>query len=192
MSALTLLLTIGRELFPFLKEALLEGLTFRAWLKANVSTALWLLITGLMTLALAHTTDQLALARKNEQAALSTLNQLQEPVKQLATKAIALKDENALLKVDLAQLVDAADASSKKIEQYEQWADQCGLQPLMLRNTCPAKTKAARQSAPKTPPRWQPPQHSTTPQPTEEETQKRGLMQRIKDALSGKKRNQDE
>lgn len=118
---LGLFVTILRELLPFLKEALLEGQTFKGWMKNNWLTFAWLINTLALTMMIAHLADSVALARFHEQQAQQQLQQIQEPLGRLVNQYKALLAENTQLKSHVEELTSTKD-------KYEQWMGTCGVQ----------------------------------------------------------------
>lgn len=118
---LGLFLAILKELMPFLKEALLEGQTFRGWLKNNWLTFAWLINTLVLVLMIAHLADLVAQARQREQLALQQVALIQKPLGLLVEKHKQLKAENAQLQSTVAGL-------SVTNQQYVQWMTACGVQ----------------------------------------------------------------
>jgi hypothetical protein len=146
---LGLFLAILKELMPFLKEALLEGQTFKGWLKNNWLTFAWLINTLALVLMIAHLADLVAQARYRENLALQQVSLIQQPLGQLVVKHKQLMAENAQLKTTVTELTDTQ-------QQYEQWMTTCGVQyqdrgqcKVPVVSTQPHTTKKRKRPAPK-------------------------------------------
>ncbi len=186
MSALSLLVMIGRELLPFLKEALLEGLTFRAWLKTNWLTFAWLVNTLFLVLMIAHLTDSLSHAYRTEHERYQQVNNLRPLVEKAASRNKELEAENLRLATEIAELSLYKAENQPKLEKYEEWMQRCGV------NLDTGQCKVVRQPARSSPrikpaPRPQPqPQQEPEPAP-----EKPGFLQRIRNMLSRDKSKED-
>lgn len=186
MSFLTILVTIGRELFPFLKEALLEGQTFRAWLKTNWLTFAWLVNTLCLVLMIAHLSDLLSKSYTAEHERYKQISALREPVLKMATRTKDLEAENLRLATEIAELTLFKAENSPKLEKYEQWLQRCGVN--LDNGQCRAVRQPARPSRAKPAPVIHPQLPQEHPQP---EPEKPGFLQRIKKMLSRDKSQED-
>lgn len=171
MPFLPLLLALGKELLPFLKEALLEGQTFRAWIKTNWLTFAWLVNTLVLTLMVVHLSDLVQAARHREHQTATQLQSIQQPAIQLAVKYRQLKDDKARLTHEVGTLQQTTD-------QYEQWMRQCGLN--LQTGQCPV-VKAPLTPKPK--PRPKPKPQPQLPDPPPAEPAKKGFMSKLRDLL---------
>lgn len=188
MSILSLLVMLGRELLPFLKEALLEGQTFRAWLKTNWPTFTWLVSALLMTLMLAHLSDLLVVTQRNERNYAQQLQPVHQSMERLVKEYKELKVENQRLQVENDELSTLKTTHEARLDQYEQWMGTCGVN--IETGQCRVVRQPARPAA-RAKPRTQPPQpqpHIDLPQP---EPEKPGFLQRIKRMLSRDKEKED-
>lgn len=120
MSLFTLLIAVGKELLPFLKESLLEGQTFRTWLKGNWLTFAWLVNTLALTLMIAHLSDLVIKARANEHKVTKQWEQVLPPLHTVLLDYKRLRRENASLQTQV-------NALNNKQAQYEKWMTTCGV-----------------------------------------------------------------
>lgn len=185
MSLLTLIITIGKELLPFLKEALLEGQTFRAWLKTNWLTFLWLANTLVLTLMIAHLSDMVKLLRMNEREAVEQLQSIQQPLSAFVVDYKRLKDENVQRAINVAQLTETNSKHEATISQYQEWMDDCGLNYLDNGQCKIVRTppRSSNRSKPRQPQRYSPP----APTPQEETT---GFFRKLRDMIRSDKKEE--
>lgn len=187
MSILTILVTIGRELFPFLKEALLEGQTFRVWLKTNWLTFAWLVNTLVLVLMIAHLADLLTKAHRADHERFAQVNALRVPIEKMAHRNKQLTVENAQLVSDVADLSLFKAENEPKLEKYEEWMQRCGVN--LENGQCRAVRQPVRPARAKPVPALQlPPQE----QPQQPAPEKPGFLQRIKKMLSRDKPNEED
>ncbi|WJJ55153.1 hypothetical protein [Xanthomonas phage RTH11] len=189
MSILSLLVMLGREVFPFLKEALLEGQTFRAWFKTNWPTFTWLVSALLMTLMLAYLSDLLVVTQRNEHTFAQQLQPVHQSMERLVKEYKELKVENSRLLIENEQLSTLKTAHEAKLDQYEQWMGTCGVN--IESGQCRVVRQPARPAA-RAKPRTQLPQPQPNIDLPQPEPEKPGFLQRIKRMLSRDKKNEDE
>lgn len=120
MSIFTLLMTLLKELMPFLKESLLEGQTFRVWFKSNWLTFAWLANTLMLTLIIAYQSDVITLSRKNEHIAQKNLRDVKAPIENLIVLYKKTKNDNDRLSQEL-------QSKEVTLTQYRTWLDSCGV-----------------------------------------------------------------
>lgn len=176
MSLFTLLLTLVRELAPFLKEALLEGQTFRAWLRYNWLTFAWLVNTLAMTLMVAFLSDHLTNARIEAYKTSQQLKTLQESGQLVLTRYQRMQKQNeSLLKANEQLAADNA-VQAEKIEAYETYLGRCGVN--VQTGQCPS---------PREKPIQRPKPRKTKVNPPKQEEEQPGFFQRLRDKLTRKK-----
>jgi hypothetical protein len=124
---LTGFILILKELLPFLKEALLEGQTFRVWIKSNWHTFLSLISLLILTLGIAHLTESLILSNQQHQQAQDIVNGLQAPLNALVKRQRELLNENTELKQAIQELEVAKNNQADTLTQYETWLSACGV-----------------------------------------------------------------
>ena len=187
MSFRTIFVTIARELFPFLKEALLEGQTFRVWLKTNWLTFAWLVNTAFLVLMIVHLSDLLTKAHRSENEMFGQVSSLRAPIEKMVARNKELAARNEQLASEHAELSLFKTTNEPKIEQYEQWMQRCGVN--LDTGQCKAVRQPVRPARAKPTP-TAPPPDINLPQPQPE--QKPTFMQRIRKMLGGNKNKNEE
>lgn len=121
------LFTFLKILFPFLRESVFRGQSFKKWIARHARELLYLGLLGIMmmicyslfTMATkAH--HQLQIALGNQEDMDDQLKDLQKSLNSQRLKLKALTDANVLL----TKRVKSQDA---QIAQYQQWMDACGM-----------------------------------------------------------------
>lgn len=183
----SLLVTILRELLPFLKEALLEGQSFKVWLKTNWLTFAWLINMFFLTLLIAALSDTVTATVRREAAIARQLQTIHAPLLQMIDRYKHQRDERAVLLARIAELEAAAAQNQTTLDQYEEWMGKCEVN-FEDRGQC----KVVRQSPARTPNRSTSPNRPVKPpidppqeQPpaTQTEQQKPGFLYRLRNAF---------
>jgi hypothetical protein len=187
MSIFALIMTIVKELMPFLKESLLEGQTFRAWVKTNWLTFAWLVNALIMTLMIAHLADTLHLTRVSEQKARQEVQSIKQPAEKLVVLYKGLKAENARLAQDINTLRNGNQQKDLLIAQYEDWMKGCGVnletgQCRVVRAPIVKPTPRPK-SRPKSVPK-QPAETAAQPEPE----QKTGFLKKLRNIFTREKK----
>lgn len=187
MSIFALIMTIVKELMPFLKESLLEGQTFKAWLKTNWLTFAWLVNTLIMTLMIAHLADTLHLSRISEQKARQEVQVIKRPAEQLVVLYKGLKVENTRLTQEINTLRSDNQQRDLLIAQYEDWMKGCGVNletgQCRVVRTPIVKPTSRPKTRPKSAPK-QPPETATPPEPE----QKTGFFKKLRNIFTREKK----
>lgn len=186
MSLLGTLLVIGKEMFPFLKETLLEGQTLRAWLRDNWLTFAFLMSTLLLTMMVAHLSDLVHDARHREESLRQQINALAFPARDLIAAHRKAKNRIAELEEDNSELQAMVIEGADLIDKQTQWMRNCGMN--ISTGACPAPSYNRRP-----PPRRAPQVIAQEPieVPDSEERDRKGFLERLK-AILGRNRNEDE
>lgn len=152
-----LLVMAFRTLLPFLKESLLSGSTFREWMKRNKTACVWLGFILLMLLAvmyLATTMFRQAALLHHAQTQLATLSVDNERLKGERQKAVddlaALTLVHEDFKGQHTTLLGEAAELEEKVEKYETWLRNCGINTDFQGTgfpQCPVKRVVVRQRA---------------------------------------------
>ncbi len=180
----SLIMTILRELLPFLKEALLEGQSFRVWLKSNWMTFAWLINMFVLTLVISMLSDAVTVAVRKESEATRQLAAIRAPLQEMVGKYKQLRDENTALRARIQVLETEATADDQTILQYEEWMGDCGVnfedrgQCRVVRQSTPRAKPRPTQNKPKTPPIDLPEQSTPT-----EPKQRPGFFNRLREAF---------
>lgn len=194
MTFLSVLIALFREVMPFIKEALLEGQTFGAWLRNNWMTFTALVVVTLLTFNTAYLVDSFHRERKEYAATETVVRELKAPLSFVQVRLQRLMDQNAYLRGEnkrLSEQIVALTASnsehSNKLQQYETWMKNCGMD-LTKGGQCRATVAATpKRRAPTPKPK---PELNVIPPPDPPKEEKRGFWKRLGDALSGKKNDE--
>ena len=175
MSLLALMMTIARELLPFLKEALLEGQSFRVWLRSNWLTFVFLLSSLALTLMVAYLSDLVRDQRVRAELLRGQIVALAKPTEVLISRYRELETRNRELTLELQELEEDNGASLEVIERYQEWMQQCGVN--IETGQCRISRAPVRPSRPK--------QETPSSQSVPDETEKRrGFLRRLRDLLT--------
>lgn len=195
MTFLSVLIALFREVMPFIKEALLEGQTFGAWLRNNWMTFTALVVVTLLTFNTAYLVDNFHRERKEYAATETVVRELKAPLSFVQVRLQRLMDQNAYLRGEnkrlseqIVLLTTSNSDQASKLQQYEKWMRSCGVDPNkggQCRATVSATPKR-RAPVPKT----QPPPPVILPPDEPHKEEKRGFWKRLGDALSGKKNDE--
>lgn len=185
----SLIMTIFRELLPFLKEALLEGQSLRVWLKSNWLTFAWLINMFVLTLLISVLADSVTGALRREHIAEQQARTVLLYADTMITQYKRLRAENVALKVRVAELEATEADNTATIARYEEMMDKCGVnytdqgQCRVVRQAPPRSTsRATTRPKPRTPPISVPEQQQQTPTATEPK-QRPGFFNRLREAF---------
>mgnify|MGYP006961541961 CR=1 FL=1 len=184
MSLLSILMLISRELMPFLKEALLEGMSFRVWLRSNWLTFACLLNAFLLIAMVAHLSDLVHQNRIREDQLRDNVTELVAPAHALMVKFKEQKEQIRTLEAENAELRLLAGEGADTIDQYVEWMQKCGVD--IKHGTCRVPTSPARPAAR---PRQTPLPHIVLPDETEQE--RNGFMDRMRRLLGRDKKDEE-
>lgn len=192
MTFLSVIIALFREVMPFIKEALLEGQSFRAWLHNN-----WMIFTGLVVITIltfntAYLVDSFHRERKERQSMETVVRELKAPLGFVQTRLQRLLDQNAYLRGEnqrlseqIVKLTSNSSEQTAKLEKYEAWMKSCGID-INRGGQCRVQTAATpKRRTP--PPKAKPEMPVLPPPPDPPKEEKRGFWKRLGDALSGKK-----
>lgn len=178
MSLFGFLVVIGRELLPFLKEALLEGQTFRVWLRSNWLTLAFLLCALAQTLMVAHLSDLIHAQMRHSTNLRAQLNAVIDPGSELIVRYEQLREKNQVLREENQLLAQGVDDSEEVIERYLTWMERCGMN--VRTGQCPSQRPAR--------PPTRPPEHpQQTPTTTDDPEKRVGFLRRLRQLLGGDK-----
>lgn len=121
------LLTLIKELLPFLKEALLEGQSFKVWLRSNWLTFTCLVSTLIMTFSIAYLAEMLVLSHRQIDKSQETVNQLKVPLENFVRSYRKIKAENDSLERTVTQLRVEKAVQDERLAKYEKWMGDCGV-----------------------------------------------------------------
>lgn len=195
MTFLSVLIALFREVMPFIKEALLEGQTFGAWLRNNWMTFTALVVVTVLTFNTAYLVDSFHRERKERQATETVVRELKAPLSFVQVRLQRLMDQNAYLRGENKRLSEqivtlTANSSEQatKLQQYEKWMKACGVDP-NRGGQCRAQVSATPKRRAPTP-KPKPDLNVIPPPDPPPKEEKRGFWKSLRDALSGKKNDE--
>ena len=174
MSLFAFTITIAKELLPFLKEALLEGQSFRVWLRSNWLTFIFLLTTLAMTLMVAYLSDLIRAQKERELQLRADIVALAKPAETLMTQYQQLKADKRDLEAQVEQLQKDNQDSLEMIEQHLTWMERCGVN--VETGQCRVSRAPVRSRRPQQKPEQTP--------PPEEPEAREGFFRRLRDLLT--------
>ena len=147
MSMIAFLITLIKELLPFLKEALLEGQSFKVWLKTNWHTFACLVVMLFMTFIVAFLAESLTIANQQLVKSQQVVDSVKTPLTTLVQEYQTLHTENKRLQQDVEKLQLDNMVQNTKLGQYEEWMGQCGVnittgQCRVVKHSSPVKPSA--------------------------------------------------
>lgn len=169
---------------PFLKEALLEGMSFRVWLKSNWLTFACLVNAFLLIAMVAHLSDLVHQTRVREDQLRADVQELVTPAHALMVRFKEQKEHIAHLESENAQLRVLGNESADAIDQYVEWMQKCGVN--VDNGTCRVPRSTARPAAR---PKSTPPPHIVLPPETEKE--RSGFMNRMRRLLGRDQKDEE-
>lgn len=175
MSLLAFTITIARELLPFLKEALLEGQSFRVWLRSNWLTFIFLLSSLALTMMVAHLSDLVRAQKAREIELRGDIVALAPAAQALIQKNLTQQLRIEELEGRVTELEKSNDTNLELITQHLEWMEHCGIN--VQTGQCPPVRPTQRPRRP----RQETPATPSVPEDTE---QRRGFMRRLRDLLT--------
>lgn len=119
MSIFTLLVTLARELVPFLKEALMEGQPFRVWVRNNWLTFAWLVATAISTASIAVLSDHIRMCQREERRMYAYIQTLHGMATRTSAAVDIIAEDTRNLRAKLAEREREVTALQERIDQLE-------------------------------------------------------------------------
>ncbi len=122
-----LLLTVAKSLWPFLKESMFEGLSFGEWVKRNKSACIWLTMMIVMLLISINMGVRVTRLGTHIGELNTMAGKLTKERDALKVKYDTQLTEIIKLKQDLHTLQEAREEQDARVQLYQQWMENCGI-----------------------------------------------------------------
>ena len=179
MFSFSALFAILKELLPFLKEALLEGQTFKVWIKTNWLAFTCLVSTFTLTLSIVYLSEGLLTSQRHHIQSQIVVDRLQVPLTTFADRFRVLHLENVRLSQENTNLKQQILQLETQHVQDEEWMSKCGV------NLETGQCRVIRQPVNKPPVRKRSKPTPIVPvvKPPDVPVQKPGIFQKLRNML---------
>ncbi len=189
-----------RLMWPFIKESILEGGTFKEWVGRNKLNCIWLGLLATMLIIVFSLTDSVIYLRNKEATTAHAAEmhrvrhtELRERYLLLEASLKLEREKNTTLQNQVAELTLENTHQGETLDRYENWMSRCGIN-FNYTGTGAPQCKVTTRTVTR-PPRRTPPPRDTKPAeppiavPEEERKQQRKTFgQRLREIFgSGEK-----
>lgn len=123
-----------RLMWPFIKESILEGGTFKEWVGRNKLNCIWLGLLATMLVIVFSLTDSVIYLRSKQAAAAQAVEVAKVKHTELRERYLLLeaslkleREKNTTLQNQVIELTLENTTQGETLDRYETWMDKCGI-----------------------------------------------------------------